>query len=196
MLGGARGGCSIIPIKILNAVSVSKVNFQSGTPLRCGIHQGGYLSLIKYLAFINSLLVNLENSNLCCAIYGISVSPLGYADDIATASISKTKTDRVLQIVSDHRCIWRYKFNPKKSAVLVYGESPRLNKSNSVHRYYKLGKEVIKEATSYDHLGLKNNCLRMNGERIRERISKGRKALNAAAGLGLKPGGLTIKHVG
>ena len=47
----------------------------------------------------------------------------------------------------------------KKSAVLVYGESPRLNKSNSVHRYYKLGKEVIKEATSYDHLGLKNNCL-------------------------------------
>ena len=70
-------------------------------PLRCGIHQGGYLSLIKYLAFINSLLVNLENSNLCCAIYGISVSPLGYAD-------------RVLQIVYDHSCTWRYKFNPKK----------------------------------------------------------------------------------
>ena len=83
-------------------------------PLRGGIHQGGYLSLIKYLAFINSLLVNLENSNLCCAIYGISVSPLGYADDIATASISKTKTDRVLQIFYDHSCTWRYKFNPKK----------------------------------------------------------------------------------
>ena len=127
----------------------------------------------------------------CVTILALSL----YADDIATASISKSKTDCVLQIVYDHSCTWRYKFNPKKSAVLVYGESPRLNKSNSVHRYHKLGKEVIKEATSYDHLGLKNNCLRMNGKRIRERISKGRKALNAAAGLGLKPVGLTI-HVG
>ena len=33
-------------------------------PLRCGIHQGGYLSLIMYLAFISSLFVSLENSNL------------------------------------------------------------------------------------------------------------------------------------
>ena len=165
-------------------------------PLRCGIHQGGYLSLLKYLAFINSLLVDLENSGLCCAIYGISVSPLGYADDIATASISKNKTDRVLQVVYNHSRTWRYNFNPKKSAVLVYGESPNINKLNSAHRYYRLGGEVIKEATSYDHLGLKNNCLRLNGERTRERISKGRKALNAAAGLGLKPGGLTIQACG
>ena len=165
-------------------------------PLRCGIHQGGYLSLIKYLAFINSLLVELENSGLCIALYGISVSPLGYADDIATASTSKTKTDCVLQVVYDHSCTWRYKFNPKKSAVLVYGETSSTNKLNATHRYYKLGTEVIKEATSYDHLGLKNNCLRMNGERTKERISKGQKALNAAAGLGLKPGGLTIHACG
>ena len=92
-------------------------------PLKCRIHQGGYLSLIKYIAFINSLLVSLQNSKLCCAMYGVSVSPLGYADDIATASTSRMKTDRVLQTVYDHSCKWRYKFNPKKSAVLVYGES-------------------------------------------------------------------------
>ena len=55
-------------------------------PINCGIHQGGYLSLILYTAFINSLISELEASNLCCVIYGIGVSPLGYADDIATAS--------------------------------------------------------------------------------------------------------------
>ena len=165
-------------------------------PLRCGIHQGGYLSLIKYIAFINSLLVSLEHSNLCCAIYGVSVSPLGYADDIATASLSKLKTDRVLQAVYDHSCKWRYRFNPKKSAVLVYGESQRENKNNSQFRYYRLGKDVIKESISYDHLGLKNNCLRDNTERLKEKISKGRKALNAAAGLGLRPGGLSIQACG
>ena len=76
-------------------------------PLNCGIHQGGYLSLIKYLAFINSLLTKLENSGLCSAIYGINVSPLGYADDVASASTSKYSTDKVLKIVYDHSCVIR-----------------------------------------------------------------------------------------
>ena len=162
-------------------------------PLRCGIHQGGYLSLVKYLAFINSLLTNLAQSNLCCSIYGVSVSPIGYADDIATASTSKAKTDNVLRIVYDHSCKWRYSFNPKKSAVLVFGERERVNKINASHRTYRLGSGVIKEMQSYDHLGLKNNSIGQNKDRILEKISKGRKALNAASGLGLKPGGLSIK---
>ena len=45
--------------------------------LRCGIHQGFFLSLIKYLAFINSLLTELENSGNCCTIYNINTSPIG-----------------------------------------------------------------------------------------------------------------------
>ena len=165
-------------------------------PLRCGIHQGGYLSLIKYLAFINSLITSLEESGLCCALYGLCVSPLGYADDIASASTSKNKTDQVLNLVYEHSCTWRYRFNPKKSAILVFGESERVNKTNSNHRMYRLGEDPIKETQSYDHLGLKNNCMWQNKERTIEKISKGRKALNAASGLGLKPGGLSIKACG
>ena len=156
----------------------------------------GYLSLIKYLAFINSLITGLEQSGLCCAINGISVSPLGYADDVASASTSKYNTDRVLRLVYDHSCMWRYRFNPKKSAVLVFGETDRENKNNSKFRTYKLGDDPIKETNSYDHLGLKNNCLWHNRERIIEKISKGRRTLNAASGIGLKPGGLTMKACG
>ena len=59
---------------------------------------------MKYLAFINSLLVELEQSALCCKIFDISISPLGYADDIAMASTSKFITDRVLNIVYKHSC--------------------------------------------------------------------------------------------
>ena len=161
--------------------------------LGCGIHQGGYLSLVKYLAFINSLLVSLETSGLCCMLYNIPVSPLGYADDIATATTSKMKTDRVLEIVYRHSCTWRYKFNPKKSAVLVYGEKQTEHKRNSRDRVYRLGPDCIKEKAEYDHLGLKNTISCENKGRIMEKISKGRRALNAAAGLGLKAGGLTIK---
>ena len=164
--------------------------------INCGIHQGGYLSLILYTAFINSLIFELESSRLCCVIHGINVSPLGYADDIATASTTKFNTDQTLRIVYRHSCKWRYSFNPKKSAILVYGEGEREYRRNTQYRYYRLGEDRIKEEVDYDHLGLKNNCLGQNTNRIKEKLSKGRKALNAASGLGLKSGGLTIRACG
>ena len=59
----------------------------------CGIHQGGFLSLTKYVAFINDLLCELEQSKLCCTIGVIPTTPVGYADDVATANTSTLKTD-------------------------------------------------------------------------------------------------------
>ena len=66
------------------------------------IHQGGYLSLTKYTAFINELLVQLEDSGLCCSVEGVQSSPGGYADDLATTTVSKVKIDIVLKIVADY----------------------------------------------------------------------------------------------
>ena len=60
----------------------------------CGIHQGGFLSLTKYVAFINDLLHDLEQSKLCCTIGVIPTTSVGYADDVATANTSKLKADK------------------------------------------------------------------------------------------------------
>ena len=71
-------------------------NFSSWyTPL-CGIHQGGFMSLMKYTVFINSLLVSLKNANICAKIYRVPSTPLGYADDVATCCLSKMKLDRAM----------------------------------------------------------------------------------------------------
>ena len=94
-------------------------------PMMCGIHQGGFLSLTKYVAFVNELLDTLEKSRLCCTINMIPSAPVGYADDIATACISKLRTDYILDIIYEFGCKWRFKFNAKKSAILVYGEPKR-----------------------------------------------------------------------
>ena len=75
--------------------------------MSCGIHQGGYLSLIKYVVFVNNLLVELKEARICCTIHKIPSSPLGYADDIAAASILRIKVDQVLDIVHKHSCKWR-----------------------------------------------------------------------------------------
>ena len=158
----------------------------------CGIHQGGYLSLLKYVAFINSLIVNLSETGICCSFQGSNVSPLGYADDLASACVSKFRVDRTLDLVYKHSRKWRYNFNAEKCAVLVFGENLNEARRNSQYREYRLGNERVMEKNTYDHLGLKS-CTQDQTIRVLEKVKKGRKVFNMASGLGLTPGGLTIK---
>ena len=162
-------------------------------PMRCGIHQGGFLSLTKYVAFINSLLNTLEETKLCCTISKIPSTPTGYADDVATACISKLRTDKVLKIVHDFGCKWRFKFNAKKSAILVYGESKKEQANASKFREFKLGKEKVYEKLEYDHVGVKACTLTNDNSRVEEKIGKGRRVLNATSGLGIRKCGITMK---
>ena len=41
------------------------------------------MSLIKYTVFINSLLMELRDYDLCCKIYRTPCTPVGYADYLA-----------------------------------------------------------------------------------------------------------------
>ena len=113
--------------------------------MHCGIHQGGFLSLTKYTAFINELLLLIDQSKLCCEIYSVPSTPGGYADDLATATTSKTKTDRVHDIVVNYGRRWRFKFNAKKSAVLVHGETKNEHEKNAPQRVFKLGTDRVPE---------------------------------------------------
>ena len=161
-------------------------------PMLCGIHQGGFLSLTKYVAFINELIVELEESDLCCRISGISTSPVGYADDLATATLSKRKTDRVHDLVYEYGNRWRFQFNAGKSAVLVFGESKNDHDRFIKDRVFKLGSQRVKEKSTYDHVGVKSCLFKDDELRVEEKISKGRKTLNAASGLGIRKNGLNI----
>ena len=161
-------------------------------PMTVGIHQGGILSLIKYISFINSLLEEIEASKLGCSVSGIPSTPAGYADDLATASLSKWQSDKVHNIVHGHSKRWRYKLNAKKSAVLVYGEGKAENHRNAKFREFSLGPEKVKERTAYDHVGVRACIERGNEDRVNDKISNGRRALNAAAGLGIRRKGLNM----
>ena len=158
----------------------------------CGIHQGGYLSLLKYTAFIDPLLREIENSGVGCCISGVPTSPLGYADDMATACLSKAKIDCVLRTVFSHSLKWRYNYNASKSAVMIYGETRRENAVGKKHRVFKLGPQKVPEKVSYDHVGIKNCLFGDYTERVEERISKGRRCFNALCSIGIKRSGITM----
>ena len=160
--------------------------------MECGIHQGGFLSLLKYVAFIDPLLRNLERSEMGCRVGGVPSNPVGYADDMATANLSKASTDRSLGIISKHAKKWRYAYNAKKSAVLVFGETKREHTKGAKYRNFSLDGEKIPEKVEYDHLGIKN-CLFQNSEpRTEDRISRGRRAFNAITSIGIHKKGITM----
>ena len=50
---------------------------------------------------------------------------------------------------------------PKKSGVLVYGESRREHETNSLERQFKLGPKQVKERLVYDHVGIRKLSLVM-----------------------------------
>ena len=166
--------------------------FSEWYQMRCGIHQGGFLSLVKYISFINELIVEIQSSGLCCSVVGIPSTPPGYADDIATACTSKRKIDKVLDIVDNYGKTWRFNFNAKKSAILVYGEEKKLNSLNASNRVFKLGGSRVLERQSYDHVGVKSCLFQDDESRVLEKITKGRRALNACAGVGIRKNGLTM----
>ena len=161
-------------------------------PMLCGIHQGGFLSLIKYISFINSLLIQLKQSGLCCTVMRIQTTPLGYADDLATCTLSGNRMKQVLGIVEKHGQTWRYSFNAGKSAIMVYGESKRETAIGSEHRMFSLGEKRVKETGYYDHVGIKA-CLKGDTHiRTEEKVKKARKVLNMATCMGIKRGGLNM----
>ena len=161
--------------------------------MKCGIHQGGFLSLLKYTAFIDPLIREIENSNLGCSVVGIPTSPVGYADDMATCSTSKQRLDRALQMVSKYSDKWRYSYNAKKSAIMVYGESRAEFKKGRKFRQFAICREKVKETESYDHVGIKNCLFHDYKPRTQERISKGRRAFYAITSVGIKRKGISMK---
>ena len=150
------------------------------------------MSLIKYTLFIDSLIVILRESGLCCSIGRIPSSPVGYADDLAACCVSERKLDGALKVVYQHGCKWRYTYNAKKSGIMVYGETPRANKHNSEVRVFKLGSDRVRERTSYDHVGVTACLFDEDISGITGRLSKARRALNAISGLGIRRNGLSV----
>ena len=139
--------------------------------LQCGIRQGGFLSLLKYTVFINSLITELKVSGLCCKLYRTPSTPVGYADDLATCSTSK-------YIIY---------------GILIYGEDRPESYRNALLRTFRLGSDKISEHLHYDHVGDRASIFDDDVSGLEERISKARRTLKAISGLGVRRSGLTIR---
>ena len=97
-----------------------------------------------------------------------------------------------MDIVYTHGRTWRYDFNAKKSGVLVFGETAKEHKLNSLERVFQLGPDKVSERTNYDHVGNNVSIFCNDSGGILERISKARRTFNALTGIGIRKCGLTM----
>ncbi|VDI00781.1 Hypothetical predicted protein [Mytilus galloprovincialis] len=98
--------------------------------LKRGVRQGGVLSALLYLVYINDLLCDIEDSKLGCVLLDISVSSSVQADDIALLSTTEKGMQHLINICQTYSEKWAFKFSPTKSNVLRYSKKNKNVTSN------------------------------------------------------------------
>ena len=75
---------------------------------------------------------------------------------------------------------------------MVFGEERKVNTVNKKDRMFRLGPEGIKEKDNYDHVGVKMSIFPDDTSSVEEKISKGKKTLNASSGMGFRKNRLNM----
>ena len=88
-----------------------------------GVKQGGVLSPILFIMYIDELLVRLSMSKSGCHIGSMFCGALGYADDVVLLSPSITGVNELLRICSEFAIEYDVKFNSSKSKMLCFGNT-------------------------------------------------------------------------
>ena len=65
----------------------------------------------------------------------INVNHLLFADDLALFSGSRKELQKLLDIVYDYACKWRFRFNIAKSNVVIFGASKKTQQNAGA--YYR-----------------------------------------------------------
>ena len=118
-----------------------------------GVAQGAVESPWLYNCFINSISAELKAKGLGIRIAGILTPLLMYADDIVLLASSVDELRRMNQVISDFAFKNRYRFNAKKSAVMVFSSNKTLiHQVRSEH--WLLSGEQVSVTDHYKYLGV------------------------------------------
>jgi len=92
-------------------------------PVTVGVKQGGIMSMLYYICFVNELLEGLSSLDIGCSIGNSKCASVAYADDIAVCALHAPCIQAMMDYAWEYSNTWRFDFNINKCAVLVYGES-------------------------------------------------------------------------
>jgi len=149
-----KGICPVIARVLLNMYIIQKfrVQWQSETsswqPATNGVKQGGVISPVLFVNYVDELLKRLKSSGLGCHVGHVYCGCIGYADDVTLLAPSKWALKKMLQICDDYAREFSMLFNPVKSKYMVFSQRRR-NTVSSV----SWNEQIIEESMSEVHLG-------------------------------------------
>ena len=156
--------------------------------LNQSVRQGGVLSAWLYLVYINDLATELEKAELGATIHTFYMGTPMQADDVALLALSVNDMQKMLNICFKYSSRWRYGLNPRKSVVLVFGESPHQNKTLANVRQWWIGDSQIPESNIYKHVGVLLSTSKISSStRTYEACKKLRNTFISIIGTGLHP---------
>ena len=122
--------------------------------LNQSVRQGGVLSAWLYLVYINDLATEPEKAELGATIHTFYMGTPMQVDDVALVAFSVNDMHKMLNICFKYSSRWRYVLNPRKSVVLVFGESPRQKKTIANVRQWWICDSQIPESYIHKHVGV------------------------------------------
>lgn len=141
-----------------------------------GVRQGGVLSGLLYLVYINELLLQIENYNKNIGIYNITSCCPALADDISCLSTTPTGLQRMLDICTEYAKKWRFCFNAQKSGIVQFALN---NRQPQITFPWHIGRDVLPLWENYSHLGIELDSTFKEKNRIETACRKGRNSFFA-----------------
>ena len=113
---------------------------------RQGIIQGGPFSMFNFQIMNNDLLSTLKSCHAGTVIGSLNTTSPAFADDLTILAPTRAGLQRLLNKTFDHSCLWRYEFNAKKCAIVVYGRNGQVSP-------FKFGDKEIRVVSGHEHVG-------------------------------------------
>ena len=88
----------------------------------CDVRQGGVLSPVLFLVYVDNIIERLNDSNLGCFIDDLYLGCIMYADDLILISASVSILQQMTFICENEAEYIDMKFNTSKSMVIRFGK--------------------------------------------------------------------------
>ena len=160
-----------------NIQSIVSINTYQSAPfnIKRGIRQGGVLSSLLYIIFINDLVEELDKSNLGVSICDIKASNPTLVDDLTLVSRSPLHLQLMINISVDHSKRCKFGFSTSKCSVMVI----TLNQRSINHNFvWTIDNQILKQSNTSTHVGIPiTNDMKCH-EKVQNACRKGRAAFH------------------
>ncbi|XP_069103760.1 uncharacterized protein [Argopecten irradians] len=147
--------------------------------MKRGLRQGGTMSTLYYLIFIDDLLNDLSKSNSGAPLNALHCGNPTLADDITLLALSPRSLQYMLNICQDYSMQWKFSFSTTKSCTMVFGG--RFDKDIF---QWRLGGVELEMKDNHEHLGIPISNNMSCTKKIEKSYKKGRASLFAILGIG------------